>query len=132
MTYYSLITKEKIFEDYRLNVFCNQLYTFLVNRFGFDRVQNEFLIDGMVALIMQEEIPGPKFNKIEFITSDSEIFRYLKANVKSLTFKTVTISEDLIVITTIWNYNLYFKYTQAELTSFDYNDIFLRHKSEII
>lgn len=132
MIYYKEFSTEEIFKDARLNVFFNQLYTYLINRFGFDRVQNEFLVDGMVALLMQEETPGPKFNKIEFSTADPEIFKYLKATSKALTLKSVEVSDAKIIITTVWEYKIYIKYNQMEMKTFIFNEIYTRHKSEIL
>ena len=132
MTNYNLFSVEKVFDDPRLNVFFNQLYTFLMARFGDDRVYNEVLIDGMIALIIQGDTPGPKFNKIELLIMDPDIFKYLKINSKLLTVKSVAISDNLIIITTIWEYNVYLKYSQIEHKSNDYNGINLRDNSEII
>jgi hypothetical protein len=132
MTYYTTFSIVKVFEDPRLNVFFNQLYSSLITVFSEDIVSKYFLIDGKLALIMQEIDPiPPTFTKIEFSTSNVEIFRYLKLNLKLFSIKELLISDNLIIIKTITDHNVYFNFVNTAMDAVDVK-ISVRNSSEIL
>lgn len=133
MTYYDKFSIVNVFEDPRLNVFLNQLITGLINAYPKDDILGKLLVDGRVALIMQEvaEIPN-SFTKIEFSTSDQEIFRYLKLCSKIFTVTELLSTDNLIILKTQSNHNLYFNLVSKPMEAVNIQKVYVRKSSEII
>ncbi|MFN7015223.1 MAG: hypothetical protein ACK4ON_13235 [Bacteroidia bacterium] len=133
MIYYDYYSKVTIFESAPLNVFFNQLYTSLINVLGETKVRDNLLIDGKVALLLQEQPVPPKYNKIELSTNDLEIFKYLKTNAKILPIKDYTITDGRLVVTTNINFVVYINYVESTMTTYNHMGLVkVRHQSEII
>ena len=133
MIYYDNFSQLNVFEDQRLNVFFNQLFTSLVNTFNDSQVKQNLIVDGKVALILQEveNIPS-KFTKIELSTSDPEIFRYLKVSSKMFTSKGILVSDELIILRTVTDHNIYFNFKKSAMETINMKGIRLRKSTEII
>lgn len=133
MIYYDYYSKAVIFDKAELNVFFNQLYTSLINVLGEDKVRDNLLIDGKVALLLQEQPVPPKYNKIELSTHDIDIFKYLKTNSKILPIKDYTISDGRIILTTNINYVVYINYVEKTMATYTHMGLVkVRNQSEII
>lgn len=132
MIYYTEFSVDPIFQDPRLNVFYNQLYTSLINIFKKIDVAQELVIDGMVALLLQEETPSAKFNKLEISINNREIFNYIKNNSRTLPLKKVQTSDNTIILFLESNHVIYINYVFEDLLKVNYKGIFIRNKSQIL
>lgn len=131
MIYYNYFSEGEIFADPRLNVFCNQMFTSLINAFGFEKVTTGLLVDGMVAVLIQDEEPTVNQNKIELSTSDQEIFRFLKLS-NVLDVSSSVLGTDNVVFVLKSGYSITVNFTLKEMTSIIFRDIHFRTYSEII
>lgn len=132
MIVHTLFSFLEIFENTRYNVFLNQLFTMLMNGLNDqDRVIENLSFDGRVALILQEETPPARLTKIEFITMDLELFKFLKSNLLSLEIKDYLIDGDVIVLTLLDNQKMYFKYSSTPVDIIVEKGISFRNKTQI-
>lgn len=133
MIYYELFSTVKVFEEPRLNVFFNQLFTGLINSFSEQKITENLIIDGKIALLMQEERDIPlEFSRIELITNDLDIFNYLKANLKLFDIKDYQFTDDEITVFTNFDYVLYFNYSSNTIDTVVVEDIYVRNSTEIL
>lgn len=132
MIYYKLYSDAIVFDDPRLNVFFNQFYTTLMNKFGWHRVEQTLLLDGMVALLLQNETPTINQNKLLLSTADLELFNFVKNSAFLLDFSKVSFFKDEIVFELKSNHLVYFKYDPTINLSVTYRFIKVRHQSEIL
>lgn len=84
--YFTNFTANEVFDNAKLNVFCNQLYTLLINSTSLNLLQNYFCVDGAVALLLQE-VSVPSVNKVQFSTNSQILFNLLKSNISALAIK---------------------------------------------
>ncbi len=129
--YYLKFTENAIFTDAKLNIFFNQLYTFLMNSLTESEVDHEFLIDGYVALILQNSVDSKASADLRFSTSSKNIFNLLKSSMSSLPVSEFEIGEGEIrlrfaqkLITIAFNSNV--------MNRVDVDGMGVRDKSEII
>jgi hypothetical protein len=85
----------------------------------------------MIAILLQDEVPNVNQNKIEFSTSDPDIFKFLKFS-NALDFNTAIPGADKVVFVLKSGYSITIHFTLKEMTSVTFRDIHLRTFSEII
>lgn len=95
--YYTKFSENAVFYNQSLNVFCNQLFTYLINQLGEDFVKQNLIIDGDVALLLQGE---RLFNtsKVEFSTIEKELFDLIKVSIANLSVDEFYFEENKIVL----------------------------------
>lgn len=131
MITHTIFSTLEVFENHRYNVFFNQLFTFIINGLNDVTKVEKLAFDGKTALLLQEEIPSAKFNKIELITNDFLLFKYLKTNITSLEIKNYMIYGDLIVLRLLDNQSIYIKYSSTPVDIIIEKGIAFRNKNEI-
>ena len=133
MIYYQRFSQAGVFDSAPLNVFFNQLFTGLINVFGQEKVVDNLLLDGKVALLIQEvEVPA-KLTTLELSTNDIELFKYLKSNAKMLPIKDHKFSDGRLVLITNINYVVYVNYVDKPMNTFTLKGLIkVRDKNEIV
>jgi len=129
--YYTLFSVNQVFEDARLNVFFNQMFTFLINVFGEDRVINNLIIDGKISLLLQDGPSPLKYSRIELSTNDIELYKYLLSSAKMLDIKGFKEKKQSIEFELKSGFFIYINYTVSEITILDYNGIKIRSKLDL-
>lgn len=131
MIYYTLFSINKIFDDARLNVFFNQFFTFLINIYNEDRIIYNLVLDGKLALLLQEERSTPGFTKMEVSTNDIELFKFLSTSSRSLDIKNYKVNNQILELELKSGYFVYINYKKEKITAVDYAGIKIRTKTEI-
>lgn len=129
--YYTLFSVNQVFEDARLNVFFNQMFTFLINVFGEDRVINNLIVDGKISLLLQDGPSPLKYSRIELSTNDIELYKYLLSSAKMLDIKGFKEKKQSIEFELKSGFFIYINYTLSEITILDYNGIKIRSKLDL-
>lgn len=129
--YYTLFSVNQVFEDARLNVFFNQMFTFLINVFGEDRVINNLIIDGKISLLLQGGASTLKYSRIELSTNDIELYKYLLSSAKMLDIKGFKEKKQSIEFELKSGFFIYINYTLSEITILDYRGIKIRSKLDL-
>jgi len=133
MIYYQKFSQAAVFESAPLNVFFNQLFTALINVLGEKKVTDNLLLDGKVALLIQEvEVPA-KLTRLELSTNDLDVFKYLKNNAKILPIKDFKVTDGQLVLITNINHVVYVNYVDKPMVTFTHKGIIkVRDKNEIV
>jgi len=124
MIYYSKYSEQQVFSDARLNVFLNQVYTFLINRVDEATIINNLILDGKIARLLLGQTLDDAVLKIEFSIQKKSIFDALSVAIASLDISSFTINEDVIVLQ---NNDVFFEFTllDYDLKRFDYHGIMI-------
>lgn len=130
MIYYTNFHKAKVFDDMRLNVWCNQLYTILSNTF-YPEIVDDIWMDGMVALTLQDEQDRVRDTRILFKTGNIDLFRFLISNTACLDISRVLIQEETIVFFLKIDHRIFLNYSKEIFSLIDFKGIKIRDKSEI-
>ena len=99
--------------------------------FGLEYVEPKLLLDDRVALLLQEEVPGVKFQKIKVTTSDLAIYTFVKNSLNSLDIRSYQIKEDVILIELKSDYLVYFHLDQSAVNFVTAKAINVRLKTDI-
>lgn len=106
---YNLYTSEAVFADNNINAMCNAIMDALINQFTAPTVNAAFGLTGTAAKIMQGD-PNVSIYVIAFITSDTAMYNFIKANISSMiaTQGVIEFTDRIQVITTrtyleFWN-----------------------------
>ena len=128
--YYTKFSENSVFENQMLNVFCNQLFTYLINQLEEEYVKNEFIVDGDVALLLQDE-RVQNLIKVQFSTYEKKIFDLIKVSIANLNVSEFYVEENKIVLK---NSGVYFEINliREPLTVVDFNGIKLNNKTDIL
>lgn len=129
--YYTLFSVYQVFQDARLNVFFNQMFTFLINVFGEERVINNLIIDGKISLLLQDGPSPLKYSRIELSTNDIELYKYLLSSAKMLDIKGFKEKKQSIEFELKSGFFIYINYTLSEITILDYRGIKIRSKKDL-
>jgi len=124
MIYYSKYSEQQVFSDARLNVFLNQVYTFLINRIDQATIVNNLILDGKIARLLLGQTLDDAVLKIEFSIQKKSVFDALSVAIASLDISSFTINEDVIVLQ---NSEVFFEFRllDYELKLYDYHGIMI-------
>lgn len=128
--YYTKFSENEIFSDKQLNVFFNQLYTYIINSKGFDDIEN-LLIDGNVALALQGEPYGKGIDSILLSTNMKSTFDFLKASILSMPIQGYIKSDSELKFKT-YSKVVTIRFVARTMESIDLDGIKIRKMSEII
>lgn len=131
MITYTLFSGQEVFADPRLNVFFNQFYTLVANKFGLEEASTKLLLDGKVALLLQEEDPGVKHTKIKLTTPDIAVYSFIKNSLSSLDFAAFSIQNDYIIFKLKSDFLVYFHLDQTATNYVVAKAINVRLKTDI-
>lgn len=128
--YYTKFSENTVFDNQGLNVFCNQLFTFLINQLGEDFVKNELIIDGDVSLLLQNERIY-NLKKVQFSTIEKELFDLIKVSISNLNVSEFYFEENKIILK---NNEVWFEINlvRTALSVVDFNGIKLNNKIDIL
>jgi hypothetical protein len=131
MIYYTKFSENAVFEDARLNVFCNQLFTLLINRLDEFTVVNNLILDGQIALLMQAETLTSPFLKVQLSTSNKALFDLIQLSVGNLDVSSYYFEKDKLIVS---NSGVFFEFTLTNysLMLVDVDGIKLHDKKEIL
>lgn len=131
MSYFLKFTIETVFEDPRLNVWFNQLYTVLSGALG-DTVYDDLFLDGMVALYLQNEESRVRDKRIILSTLKPDVFRFVLANVRALNIKSFIREGNSILFVLPSDHLVYFILSDIPLIEpLDFKGILLRNENQI-
>lgn len=131
MSYFLKFTIETVFEDPRLNVWFNQLYTVLSGALG-DTVYDDIFLDGMVALYLQNEESRVRDKRIILSTLKTDVFRFVLANVRALNIKSFRLEGNSILFVLPSDHLVYFILSDIPLIRpVDFKGILLRNETQI-
>jgi hypothetical protein len=129
--YYTLFSENAVFEDPQINVFFNQLFTFLINNLGEDFITEKLAIDKHIGLLLQDESITVQIPGIFLVTAEKSIFDLIKNSVTALAITDYKIGTDQISVKANATQIFFSLVKVLELTT-DYSGIKLIDKTKIV
>lgn len=130
INYYSKFSENVVFDNPTLNVFCNQMFMTLINRLDEDTVTKKLILDGSVALHLQDE-PVTELSKIKFSTNSILIFDTLKNTISSLSANSITLDYNRVVLK-FADFYFEIRMVQKELKPVNKSGIWVNNKVDIL